>query len=275
MPIRDTDLSLTIKDLKSWSKPLMNESKKDYHVLVVEDDPIIARVLETILRDSGFLVDESVNTGEKAISRVAEKKPGIVLMDLDLLGELTGIETARILFHLFSVPVIFVTGHDEEQVLYNAKDADPFGFLVKPVNNNILNSTIQVSVNLHEKICSTSEGKTGGLSTSQREEMVRSLRPVILLDDKNRIIWMNNGAEFLVERSLTDLLLADGTSSLILHDPDSGDVVDIFSLDPVDERPLLIQGTPHNKSVIPRIFMISDPFGDIGGYYLELHPTGE
>lgn len=252
----------------------MNASKKDYHVLIVEDDPIIARVIASILHSSGFLVDEPINTGEKAIARVAEKKPGIVLMDIDLLGKLSGLETARILLHLFSVPVIFVTGHDEEQVLIRAKEADPFGFLVKPINPDILNSTIQVSVNLHEKICFTTEGKTGGISADQRRDMTESLKPVILLDEKNQIIWMNTPAEYLLERSAGDLMLQDGKSSIVMHDPETGELVDIFSLDPIHERPLQIQGTHHEKQVIPRIFIINDLFGDIGGYYIELHPTG-
>ena len=252
----------------------MNESKRDYHVLIVEDDPIIARVLETILKDSGFLVDEPVNSGDKAIARVATHKPGIVLMDIDLLGRFSGIETAGILFHVFSTPVIFVTGHDEELVLTHAKEADPFGFLVKPINQNILNTTIQVSINMHEKIASTTEGKTGGLTSSQCDEMSRSLKPVILLDEKNRFIWMNDAAEYLLEQSSTDLLLADATLVICMQDPVSGDLVDIFTLDPMGERPLYIKGTKHEKQVVPRIYMINDLFGDISGYYLELNPTG-
>jgi len=253
----------------------MNEQKKDYHVLIVEDDPIIARVLETILKESNFLVDEPVNTGEKAIGRVAAQKPGVVLMDIDLLGHLSGIETARILFHLFNVPVIFVTGHDEQEVLSHAKEADPFGFLLKPINRNILNTTIQIGINLHEKICNTTEGKTGGLTSSQREELIGSLKPVLLLDEDNRIIWLNDAAEYLFERSGSDLLLEDGPSVIQMHDPASGECVDIFSLDPVFERPLIIKGVQHEKQIIPRIFMINDSFGDISGYYLELTPTGE
>ncbi len=253
----------------------MNESKKDYSVLIVEDDPIIARVLETILKDSGFLVDEPVNSGEKAITRVAARKPGIVLMDIDLLGHLSGIETARILFHIFNVPVIFVTGHDEEEILSRAKEADPFGFLVKPINQNILNTTIQVSVNLHEKLSGTTEGKTGGLTQAQCEDLVGSLKAVILLDDSNRIIWLNDAAEYLLEKSGSDLILSDAPSSIMMEDPESGETIDIFSLDPTFERPLILKDLQKTKQVIPRIFMINDSFGDISGYFLELNPAGE
>lgn len=250
----------------------MYESKMDYSVLIVEDDPIIARVLEAMLKDKGYLVDEPVNSGEKAIVRIAARKPGIVLMDIDLIGRLSGVETARILLHIFSVPVIFVTGHDEELVLTRAKEADPFGFLVKPINQNILNTTIQVAINLYEKVYTTTEGKTSGLSDKQREEIAGSLKPVLLLDDKNRIIWMNDAAEFLIECQVSDLILSDATTSLIMVDTDTKEPVNIFSLDPIEERPLTISGAHHNKQVIPRIFMITDPFGDIGGYFIEFAP---
>ncbi|WP_181391636.1 response regulator [Methanospirillum lacunae] len=253
----------------------MNDSKKDYSILIVEDDPIIARVLETILKDSGFSADEPVNSGEKAISRVAARKPGIVLMDIDLLGHISGIETARILFHIFNIPVIFVTGHDEEEVLIHAKEADPFGFLVKPINQNILNTTIQVSINLHEKLTGTTEGKTGGLTQIQCEELTGSLKPVVLLNDRNRIIWMNDAAEFLLEKSYSDLLLSDAPSLIMMEDPTSGESVDIFSLDPVFERPLKLKQVQHSKQVVPKIFMINDSFGDISGYFLELNPASE
>lgn len=253
----------------------MNENKEDYSVLVVEDDPIIARVLETMLRDKGFRVDEPVNSGEKAIFRAALRKPGIALMDIDLVGRLSGIETARILLHIFSIPVIFVTGHDEEQVLVRAKEADPFGFLVKPINQHILNTTIQVAVNLIDKICTTAEGKMSGLNERQRLQITDSLIPVLLLDEKNRIIWMNNSAEYLVEQQASDLILSDATKSLVMIDPDSQEPVNIFNLDPIEERPLLLSGTHHKKLVIPRIFMINDPFGDIGGYFIELAPDGD
>jgi two-component system, response regulator PdtaR len=254
---------------------MISDSKKDYLVLIVEDDPIIARVLETILKDSGFSVDEPVNSGEKAISRVASRKPGVVLMDIDLLGHLSGIETARILFHIFNVPVIFVTGHDEEEVLSHAKEADPFGFLVKPINQIILNTTIQVSINLHEKLTGTTEGKTGGLAQTQCEELTGSLKAAVLLDDHNRIIWMNDAAEYMLEKSCSDLLLSDAPSSIMMEDPTSGDSVDIFSLDPAFERPLILKEVQHSKQVLPRIFMINDSFGDISGYFLELNPAGE
>jgi CheY-like chemotaxis protein len=86
-------------------------------VLIVEDDEIIVRVLLTILREGGFTVHTPVNSGEQVIEQVAAEKPDVVLMDIDLPGAMSGIEAAAQLFNIFSIPVIFVTGHDEKKVL--------------------------------------------------------------------------------------------------------------------------------------------------------------
>jgi len=253
----------------------MTESKKDYSVLTVEDDPIIARVIISILKDSGFLVDEPVDSGEKAISRVATKPPGVVLMDIDLMGWLSGIDTARLLLQFFSVPVIFITGHDEEEMLVRAEIACPFGDLIKPLSQSSLNTTIRVARTLHTKLCQTTEGKVGGLTAAQRSDLVLPDRPVILLDDRKRIVWMNDAAEFLLERSSGDLALADGSSSIPMELSDLGKPVVIFSSGMAPDTPLVFPGTSHGREAIVRLFTITDPYGDPGGFFLRFDYAGE
>ena len=244
-------------------------------ILVVEDDALTALGIQNKLVGLGYSVSGIAATGEDALKMVEEHHPDLVMMDVKLQGKLDGVQTARLIHQQHNIPVIYLTAYSDEETLLRAQDTEPLGFLLKPINRNILNTTIQIGINLHEKICNTTEGKTGGLTSSQREELIGSLKPVLLLDEDNRIIWLNDAAEYLFERSGSDLLLEDGPSVIQMHDPASGECVDIFSLDPVFERPLIIKGVQHEKQIIPRIFMINDSFGDISGYYLELTPTGE
>ncbi len=246
----------------------MTGSKKDYSVLIVEDDPIIARVIISILKDSGFQVDEPVDSGEKAISRVASSTPGVVLMDIDLMGWLSGIDTARLLLQFFSVPVIFVTGHDEEEMMVRSEIACPYGYLIKPLSQSSLNTTIHVARTLHSKLCQTTEGKAGGLTDEQRSDLISPDRPVILLDDQKRIVWLNDAAEFLLERSSGDLALADGPSSISMEVSGSGKPVDIFSSGMVPDTPLVFPGTSHGRKATVHLHTITDPYGDPGGFFL-------
>ena len=178
-------------------------------VLIVEDDEIIARVLISILRDSGFTVHTPVNSGEQVLEQVAAEKPDVVLMDIDLPGVMSGIEAAAQLFNVFSLPVIFVTGHDEKKVFEKAMGSMPFGFLIKPVNPSLLYCAIKVSLNLCEKIRQTTEGKKAGLSPSMGVQISDSSHPVIIINSDHAILWMNQAAEECIEERSSGLFLKD------------------------------------------------------------------
>ncbi|NLL10667.1 MAG: two-component response regulator [Euryarchaeota archaeon ADurb.Bin294] len=200
----------------------------EYSVLVVEDDEIIARILTSMLRDSGYITHTPVNSGEQALEQVAVEKPDIVLMDIDLAGAISGITAAKEIFNIFSIPVIFVTGHDERKFLEMAMGSMPFGFLVKPVNPNLLYSTIQVAINLCERIRVTTEGKKAGLSPLMSIQVSDSSHPVIILNSDNAILWMNQAAEECVGENGSALFLKDIRQALSLLCPDVNIQPDFF-----------------------------------------------
>jgi len=200
----------------------------EYSVLVVEDDEIIARVLTSMLREYGFITHTPVNSGEQVLEQVAVEKPDIVLMDIDLPGAMSGINAAKEIFNIFSIPVIFVTGLDERKVLEMAMSSLPFGFLVKPVNPNLLYSTIQVAINLCERIRVTTEGKKAGLSPLMSVQVADSSHPVIIINSDNAIIWMNQAAEECVGENGSALFLKDVRQALFLLCPDVNIPPDFF-----------------------------------------------
>jgi AmiR/NasT family two-component response regulator len=67
-------------------------------------------------------------------------------MDIVLEGKMDGIETANKIHSLFNVPVIYLTGHDEEKFLEKAKIAEPFGYLIKPFKEKELRATIEMAL---------------------------------------------------------------------------------------------------------------------------------
>ncbi|KAF5078764.1 response regulator [Methanospirillum sp. J.3.6.1-F.2.7.3] len=186
-------------------------------VLIVEDDEIITRVLLSMLRDGGFVLHTPVNSGEQVIEQVAAERPDIVLMDIDLPGAISGIEAATELFNIFTIPVIFVTGHDERKILEKAIGALPFGFLIKPVNPNLLYSAIKVSTHLCEKMRQTTEGKKAGLTPSMDVQISTSSHPILIINSGLKIIWMNQAAEECIGESSSSLFLKDVREGLSLR----------------------------------------------------------
>ncbi|WP_319586424.1 PAS domain S-box protein [uncultured Desulfobulbus sp.] len=118
-------------------------------LLIVEDDGILAANLEHILTDLGYGVLGPVATGEEAITLLRDHPADMVLMDIELAGELNGIETAEIINHSSDVPIVFVTGFSHDPLLEQAKIVAPYGYLIKPVPERELAATVAMSLHRH------------------------------------------------------------------------------------------------------------------------------
>lgn len=82
-------------------------------VVIVEDDPNIADLVELYLRRDGFRPFQA-NSGERALEVVAQRRPKLVVLDIGLPGELDGIEVCRRIRADCDVPVVFLTARDDE-----------------------------------------------------------------------------------------------------------------------------------------------------------------
>ena len=83
-------------------------------VLIVEDEVLIGTYVQNCLRDMGYEAGPFVTSGEEAIRRTAEIQPDIILMDIMLEGEMTGIDAAEEIRVRYDVPIIFLTAYSDE-----------------------------------------------------------------------------------------------------------------------------------------------------------------
>jgi DNA-binding response OmpR family regulator len=99
-------------------------------VLVVEDDPAIADLLDLYLRQAGFRVLQAP-TGERGLELVAQQRPVLVVLDIGLPG-IDGLEVCRRIRSGSSLPILFLTARDGEidRVLGLELGADDY--VVKP-----------------------------------------------------------------------------------------------------------------------------------------------
>jgi len=116
-------------------------------VLIVEDEFIIASHIEQVLNSSGYSVIDIIAKGELVPGIVAEKKPDLILMDINLAGQLDGIETAKIIRQTTSTPVIFLTSNVDHASFEKSKDAMPHAFLTKPFKEEELLRNIELIAN--------------------------------------------------------------------------------------------------------------------------------
>jgi len=83
-------------------------------ILVVEDESIVAKDLARRLQDRGYAVPVVVSSGADAIQKAAETRPGLILMDIHLRGEIDGVEAAAQIRARFDIPVIYLTAYADE-----------------------------------------------------------------------------------------------------------------------------------------------------------------
>lgn len=119
-------------------------------ILIVEDEALIAMDIETKLKNSGYEIVETAFSGEEAIKKVKELKPDLILMDIYLNGDLDGIETAAIINTFRDIPIIYLSAFSDENTFERIKRTNPYGFINKPISNELLLISVKTAIYKHE-----------------------------------------------------------------------------------------------------------------------------
>jgi DNA-binding NarL/FixJ family response regulator len=112
-------------------------------VLIVEDEALIAWTLSTMIEDLGMTVAGMAATADDAVAEADALKPDLILMDIRLKGEKSGIDACRLIRERSDIPVIFVTGHGDPASVRLAEAAGPSAIVLKPVREQDLEAAIK------------------------------------------------------------------------------------------------------------------------------------
>jgi CheY-like chemotaxis protein len=115
-------------------------------ILIVEDDFIVAKIIEKSLISLGYAVAGLVSTGEDAIKKAESEKPDLILMDIRLQGEMDGISASEKIRDKLNIPVIFLTAFSDQSTFERALVTAPYGYIIKPFSANTLSTTIKVAL---------------------------------------------------------------------------------------------------------------------------------
>ena len=118
-------------------------------ILIVEDDGVIAVRMQEMLNKTGYIVSTPIASGEEALKQIAKKCPDLILMDIELAGEIDGIETTRLIHEQFDIPVIYLSAYVDDQRRKRAMETDPYGFVVKPFMDRELIAVIDLTLHRH------------------------------------------------------------------------------------------------------------------------------
>lgn len=121
------------------------------NIFIVEDESIVAKDIQNSLTKLGYNVVGTANNGKDAIEKITELMPDLVLMDIMIKGNMTGIEVSEKIRERMHIPVIFLTAYADEGTLSRAKITEPYGYILKPFKEIDLHSTIEMAVYKHQK----------------------------------------------------------------------------------------------------------------------------
>ncbi len=118
-------------------------------ILIVEDDPDTARLLENWLLLQHYQVVGTAATGQEALQLAQSSQPDLVIMDIMLPGGLDGIQTAHLMRERDELAIIYLTAYSNDALFQRARETRPAAYLTKPFNEHDLTRAIEVALDRH------------------------------------------------------------------------------------------------------------------------------
>jgi DNA-directed RNA polymerase specialized sigma24 family protein/CheY-like chemotaxis protein len=116
------------------------ESQTRADVLIIEDEPIIAMDIEMIVRDMGHVVTGVAVTRDEAVQMASAHRPGLILADIQLADDSSGVDAVKDILAQFLVPVIFITAFPER--LLTGERPEPTFLITKPFQRATVRAAI-------------------------------------------------------------------------------------------------------------------------------------
>jgi len=115
-------------------------------ILIIEDEALVARDIESRLRQLGHRVVGVAHNPRQAIEKAEQERPDLLLCDIHLKDKIDGIDVARAITDKLQIPVIFLTAYSDRETVRRAKALGPYGYVLKPVEMPDLQIAIEMAM---------------------------------------------------------------------------------------------------------------------------------
>jgi two-component system response regulator LytT len=178
------------------------------NILVVEDESIVAKDIQHSLKKLGYIVVGICSTGEDAIKVTEEVKPDLILMDIMLKGDMSGIDAATHIREKYNIPVIYLTAYADESTLSKAKVSEPYGYIIKPFKEIDLHTSIEMAIYKHGKETNVRKERDFLYSIVENKES----KDIIFVKSNSRLVKVKTSDIYFVE-ALKDYVVINTASA--------------------------------------------------------------
>jgi DNA-binding NarL/FixJ family response regulator len=110
--------------------------------LIVEDNLILSLLYENYLKETVFKTVGEIKSGAVAVDLVKKYKPEVIIMDIELQGEMDGITAMEEIRKFSDAPVLFITGNTDKESIERAEAISNSKFLKKPISEKIMKEAV-------------------------------------------------------------------------------------------------------------------------------------
>ena len=115
-------------------------------IIIADDDVTTVMELEEILTSDNYDVVGTAHSGEEAVEMALSLRPDLILMDVRFPGGMDGISAAEEIRARADIPVVFLTGFGEEELIQRAKQVEPFAYVMKPYNPREIRASLEIAL---------------------------------------------------------------------------------------------------------------------------------
>jgi len=179
----------------------------------------------------GYGVAGNAASGEAALRKIADNRPDLVLMDIHLKGDMTGIEVSEKIQSDFQIPVVYLTANADSATFREANQTGPYGYLLKPFGEKELGIAIEIALNKHQQETAVKSSESWYATAFQSIH-----ESVIATDSEGRVVFINAFAESMtgwrlaeaIDQPLADVLTFQQKSQSLANTEDLGSVDSIL-----------------------------------------------
>jgi PAS domain S-box-containing protein len=174
-------------------------------IMIVEDEIIVAKDIQRILKKLGYEPFDPIPNGKKALDSIEKLRPDLILLDINLKNsDLDGIQVAEQIHQNYKLPFIFLTAFSDKNTLERAKLTEPYGYIIKPFEESDIRTAIEIA---HYKYIKDLEMVDKG---NRYASALDHLDVAVIITDANeKVSFINRAAETLTGGMKRDALNKD------------------------------------------------------------------